>query len=168
VRPLFGDEAWARQANGPAAGKTIRLALTDPDSNEVVPRIAARYAGDFMLDSQGDQELIFDRFAGPRQFLTALHLPASVDDSAWVTARHGALYITDGDNDTVDTVTGSLALGAMYTSVTPCDSSSAPATCPAPGFPANYLARVNMKTGALTRVPASGPVLRAKGMIFVG
>ncbi|TVY99948.1 hypothetical protein EAS64_40665 [Trebonia kvetii] len=41
MRPLFGDEAWARQANGPAAGKTIRLALTDPDSNEVVPAIAA-------------------------------------------------------------------------------------------------------------------------------
>ncbi|TVY99949.1 hypothetical protein EAS64_40670 [Trebonia kvetii] len=120
-----------------------------------------------MLDSQGDQELIFDRFAGPRQFLTALHLRASVDDSAWATAPRGALYVTDGTNDTVDTVTGTFAPGAMYASVTPCDSSSAPATCPGPGFPANYLATVSMKTGGLTRVPTTGPVLRTKGMIFV-
>ena len=37
VSPLFYDEALAKQANGPDAGKTIHLALTDPDSNEVVP-----------------------------------------------------------------------------------------------------------------------------------
>ena len=48
-----------------------------------------------MLDSQGDQELIFDHVTGRHQHLTALHLPASVDDSAWATEqarralRHG-------------------------------------------------------------------------------
>jgi hypothetical protein len=51
--------------------------------------------------------------------------------------------------------------------VTPCGSNSAPATCPAPGFPANYLASTSMKTGALTPVPLAGPVLRTGGMIFV-
>ena len=39
-----------------------------------------------MLDPQGDQELIFDHVTGRHQHLTALHLPASVDDSAWATA----------------------------------------------------------------------------------
>jgi hypothetical protein len=167
VSPLYYDEAPAAQANGPKAGKTVDLALTDPDSNEVVPWSAPKYAGDFMLDSQGDQELIFDHFTGWHQHLTALHLPASVDDSAWATARHGALYVTDGTDDTVDVVSGKFTVGTMYSSVTPCDSSSAPATCPGPGFPANYLASTNMRTGALTPVQLTGPVLRTEGMIFV-
>jgi hypothetical protein len=167
VSPLYYDEAPAFQANGSAAGKTVNLALTDPDSNEVVPWSAPDYAGDFMLDSQGDQELIFDHLTGWHQSLTALHLPASVDDSAWATARHGALYVTDGTDDTVDTVSGAFTAGTMYSSVTPCDSNRAPATCPAPGFPANYLASTNMRTGALTPVRLAGPVLRTEGMIFV-
>jgi hypothetical protein len=167
VSPLYYDEAPAAQANGPKAGKAVNLALTDPDSNEVVPRAAPKYAGDFMLDSQGDQELIFDHFTGRHQHLTALHLPASVDDTAWATARHGALYVTDGTDDTVDAVSGKFTVGTMYSSVTPCDSSSAPATCPGPGFPANYLATASMRTGALTPVPLTGPVLRTAGMIFI-
>jgi hypothetical protein len=167
VSPLYYDEAPAFQANGSEAGKTIDLALTDPDSNEVVPWVAPKYAGDFMLDSQGDQELIFDHSTGSHQHLTALHLPASVDDSAWATARHGALYVTDGTDDTVDVVSGNFAVGTMYSSVTPCDSNSAPATCPGPGFPANYLASTNMRTGALTPVPLAGAVLRTEGMIFI-
>jgi hypothetical protein len=167
VSPLYYDEAPARQANGAAAGKTVNLALTDPDSSEVVPWAAARYRGDFMLDSQGDQELIFDHFTGWHQHLTALHLPASVDDSAWATARRGALYVTDGKDDTVDVVTGKFTVGTMYSSVTPCGSNSAPATCPAPGFPANYLATANLGTGALTPVKLTGPSLVTGGMIFV-
>jgi hypothetical protein len=168
VSPLYYDEAPAYQANGADAGKTTGLALTDPDSSEVVPWAAPAYAGDFMLDSQGDQELIFDHVTGGHQSLTALHLPASVDDSAWATARYGALYVTDAADDTVDTVTGPFAAGTMYASVTPCDSSKAPATCPGPGYPANYLAVVSMRTGALTPVPLTGPALRTKSMIFVG
>ncbi len=164
VSPLYYDEAPAYQANGAKAGKVTDLALTDPDSSEVVPWAAPRYAGDFMLDSQGDQELIFDHDG---QSLTALHLPASVDDSAWATARHGALYVTDSTDGVVDTVTGTFTTGTMYSSVTPCGSNSAPATCPAPGFPANYLATTNMVTGALTPVPLAGPVLRTGAMIFV-
>ena len=167
VSPLYYDGAPAYQANGSHAGKTVDLALTDPDSSEVVPWNAPRYASDFMLDAQGDQELIFDYFDGWHQHLTALHLPASVDDSAWATERHGALYVTDATNDTVDAVTGEFTEGTMYSSVTPCGSNSAPATCPAPGFPANYLATVNMKTGALTPVKLTGPALITQAMIFV-
>lgn len=167
VSPLFYDEAPAYQADGPAAGKTVRLALTDPDSSEVVPWSAPEYAGDFVLDSQGDQELIFDRIEGGHQQLTALHLSQAVDDSAWVTSSYGALYIPDGTDDTVDRVTGPFTVGTMYDSVTPCDAASAPATCPAPGFPANYLATTSMTTGALTPVPLTGPALHTMGMVFV-
>ncbi|MGH3253227.1 MAG: hypothetical protein ACRDOI_44390, partial [Trebonia sp.] len=167
VSPLYSDEAPAFQANGTAAGKTVNLALIDPDSSEVVPWVAPRYAGDFMLDSQADRELIFDQSAGGHQQLTALHLSGSVDDSAWATTRHGALYVTDGTADTLNVVSGDFTPGTMYSSVTPCDSGNAPATCPGPGFPANYLATANLWTGALTPVQHTGPVLHTKGMIFV-
>src|SRR5262249_44061308 len=61
VRPVFFDEAPATVASTGSAdhGKTVHLALTDPDSNSVVPRSAARFTGDFMLTSQGDLEQIF-------------------------------------------------------------------------------------------------------------
>jgi hypothetical protein len=167
VRPLYYDEAPAYQANGSAAGKTVSLALIDPDSNEVVPWSAPAYAGDFMLASQADRELIFDHVAGGHQSLTALHLSNAVDDSAWATSRHGALYVTDGTDDTVDVVSGKFTVGQMYSSVTPCDSANAPATCPAPGFPGNYLAATSMRTGTLTPVELTGAVLHTNGMIFV-
>ena len=62
IAPLFFDEAAARVANvGPGHGQLIRLGLTDPDSNEIVPASGPRFAGDFMLTSQGDKEQIFMR-----------------------------------------------------------------------------------------------------------
>jgi hypothetical protein len=168
VRALFYDEATAKAVNGPHAGKNVKLGLTDPDSNEVVPFVAPAFRGDFMLDSQGDQELIFDHVTYRwHQSLSVLSLPRSVDDSAWVTWPHGAIYTTDATADTVDTVSGHFKLGAMYSAVTPCDQNDAPATCPAPGFPPNYLASDNMKTGALTPVTTAGPTLNPKGMIFI-
>jgi len=45
VTPLFYDEAQATLANaGQGQGTTVRLALTDPDSNEMVPFLAPRIA----------------------------------------------------------------------------------------------------------------------------
>jgi hypothetical protein len=49
VTALSGDEATAIAANGRGAGKPARLALTDPDSSEVVPGWAARFGGDFTV-----------------------------------------------------------------------------------------------------------------------
>jgi hypothetical protein len=167
VRPLYYDESLARLANGTGAGKLVRLALTDPDSNEVVPWQSPRFGGDFMLDSQGDQELIFDHPDGWRPGLTVLRLPRSVNDSAWATAPFGALYASDSGADTVDAVFGRFPVGTMYSAATPCDSNSAPATCPAPGFPANYLATVNLRTGSLVPVPLTGAALQPGGLIFV-
>ena len=63
-RALFYGESSATAANGPHVGKTVKLALTDPDSNEVVPWSAPRFGGDFMLTSQGDKEQIYVHGAG--------------------------------------------------------------------------------------------------------
>jgi hypothetical protein len=167
VRPLFYDESQATAANGPHVGKTVRLGLTDPDSNEAVPSAAPRFAGDFMLTSQGDLEQIYVHRAGTKaQHLSVLTLSRSVDDTAWATARHGAFYATDHDADTVDVVVGRFRPGTALVAVTPCGANNAPATCPGPGFPANYLGQLNMHTGQITRVKLRGASLEPQGLIF--
>ena len=167
VAPLFFDEARATVANlGRDHGKVVRLALTDPDSNEIVPASGPRFAGDFMLDSQGDKEQIFvHRGRGPR--LSVLRLSQSVDDTAWARSPHGRLYGASTSGDTVDVVTGRFPARSIFVAVTPCDADHAPATCPAPGFPANYLGSLNPRTGHISRVRHSGPAFEPQGMVFV-
>jgi hypothetical protein len=166
MTPLFDDEAGARVANvGKGFGKHVQLALVDPDSNEIVPGDAPRFRGDFMLTSQGDQEQIF---VSPRRAgLWVLHLSHSVDDTAWVRTRSGRLFGSSTDAGTVDMVTGPFRRGEIFAAVTPCDQNDAPAICPGPGFPANYLGALNPWTGHLSRVPLRGPAFGPQGMIFV-
>jgi hypothetical protein len=168
VSALFYDESLATAANGPHQGRSVRLGLTDPDSNEVVPWVAPRFAGDFMLTSQGDREQIYVYGAGTGyQHLSVLALSQSVDDTAWATAWHGAFYAADHDGDTVDAITGTFWPGTALVAVTPCDAGNAPATCPAPGFPANYLGQLNMSNGQITAVKLHGAGLQPQGLIFV-
>ena len=171
VRPVFSDEAAARLGNvGPGRGKVVRLRLTDPDSNEVVPHSADRFGGAFMLTSQADQEQIFLRSLRHRRAgLTVLRLSQAVDDTAWAARRSGLLYATDATADTVDVVAGRFRVGSVFVAVTPCDAGNAPSACPAPpAFPANYLGSLDPWTGHITRVALRGPALEPKGLIFVG
>ena len=163
VKPYFWDESSARQANVHLGAGTT-LALTDPDSNEVVPSSAPRFRGDFMLDSQGDQELIFSSVPSS---LWVLKLPQSIDDTAWPTSWNSTLYATDNGADTVRAVDGRpFWPGLAFVAVTPCSANSAPTTCPAPGYPANYLGQLNMYTGQIIGVRLNG-TLHPQGMIFV-
>jgi hypothetical protein len=164
VAPFFADNAAATGVNAPDAGKKVTLALTDPDSNGVVPPGSPEFAGDFMLNSQGDQELIFSGASG--QDLQVLKISHPVDDIAWATSVSGSLYTTDSAADTVDAITGSFTPGTAYTAVTPCNANSAPSTCPAPGYPANSLGMINLKTGAVGKVAVTGAVT-PKGLIFI-
>jgi len=166
VAPFFAINAKATGVNGPNAGKTVTLALTDPDSNMVVPSGSPEFAGDFMLNSQGDKQLIFSGSSG--QNLQVVNISNPVDDTAVATSAIGTLYTTDSSADTVDTLTGSFKPGTVYTAVAPCNANSAPAVCPAPPtYGPNYLGTINLKTGAVSKVTTvSGPVT-PKGMIFV-
>ena len=148
-------------------GKRVRLALTDPDSNEDVPAFATRFAGDFMLTSQGDKEQIFVQAPGsPHQALSVLKLSDSVDDTAWASDRFGAIYTTDNSNDTVNKITGPFTRGEVFVADTPCDANDAPSTCPGPGLPPNFLGQLNPETGSITRVHLNGPAVAAQGMYF--
>jgi hypothetical protein len=169
VAPLFYDEADATLANaGSGQGTTVQLALTDPDSNEDVPSFAPRFAGDFMLTSQGDQEQIFVKPGHDfGSNLDVLRLTHSVDDTAWARSS-GTLYGDNTSHDWVEAVTGPFRRGEILAAVTPCDQNDAPATCPGPGFPPNYLGTLNPWTGVLTAVTPHGPSFNPQGMVFVG
>jgi len=171
VKALFYDEAPAKVANvGSSLGKVVNLALTDPDSNELVPASAPRFAGDFMLTSQGDQEQIFVSPHGKLgSHLAVLSLTHSVDDTAWARSPHGKLYVANTGGGTIDVITGPFRPGSVLVAVTPCDQNDAPATCPAlPNFPPNYLGTLNPWTGQITAVPYRGPTFGPQGMVFIG
>jgi hypothetical protein len=164
LAPFFADNATATGVNAPNAGKPVTLALTDPDSNLVVPSSSPDFAGNFVLNSQGDQQLIFAGAGG--QNLHVLKISNPVDDTAWATSATGSLYTTDSGADTVDVIKGSFTPGTAYTAVTPCNAANAPSTCPAAGFGPNYFGTINLKTGAVSKATIIGEVA-PKGMIFV-
>ena len=165
VAPFFADDAAATGVGAPNAGKMVTLALTDPDSNVVVPSSSPQFAGDFMLDAQGDQELVFSGSSG--QNLQVLKISKPVNDTAWATSARGSLYTTDSGADTVDAITGSFKPGTAYTAVAPCNANSAPTVCPAPPrYPLNSLGTINLKTGAVGQIAVNG-VVAPKGLIFV-
>jgi hypothetical protein len=165
VAPFFAINASATAVNGSNAGKTVTLALTDPDSNMVVPSSSRKFGGDFMLNSQGDLQLIFSGANG--QNLQVLKLSNPVDDTAVASSASGTLYTTDSGADSVDAITGPFKPGTAYTAVAPCNANSAPAVCPAPPtYGPNYLGAINLETGAVSKVTETGPVA-PKGMIFV-
>jgi hypothetical protein len=168
IHALFYDESLATAANGPQVGDSVRLGLTDPDSNEVVPTTAPMYAGDFMLTSQGDKEQIYVHGPGTwYQHLTVLALSQSVDDTAWATSWRGTFFGASTSTDTIEAVSGTFWPGTAFVAVTPCDANGAPATCPGPGYPPNYLGQLNMYTGKITSVSLHGPSFEPQGMIFV-
>ncbi len=170
VTSLYSEEATATVANvGSMHGKKVKLGLTDPDSNEVVPSWAPRFAGQFMLTSQGDKEQIFAQAIGSSTMpkLQVLKLSQSVDDTQWAAGAPEILFASDTSGDTVDTVTGTFPKGAIMTAATPCDAANAPSTCPAPGFPPNYLGSLNPMTGHVSHVHLTGPRLEPQGLLFV-
>jgi hypothetical protein len=167
---VFTDVAKASVANTnhSTSGKARRLALSDPDSSAVVPAFATRFAGDYVLDSQGDNEQIFARNLGAsNQSLSVLKLSASVDDAAWVADPSGAIYTTDNVGDAIHKITGPFVKGSEIVAVTPCNDNNAPSTCPGPGYPQNYLGQLNTQTGAITPIAVHGAATAPKGMLFI-
>jgi hypothetical protein len=162
VKPYFYDEARAKIANNPGGlGTNVKLALTDPDSNEVVPSTESRWAGDFLLTSQGDKEQIYSSQPGS---LWVLKLSQSVDDTAFPTSAKGLLFATDPASDTVDSVDGgSWWESSSFVAVTPCAADNASSSCTTP----NYLGLLNQSTGQITPVTLSGPKLQPQGMTFL-
>jgi len=154
LTPLFADNATATIANGPNAGTTTTLALTDPDSNTMVPRSAARFKNSFMLDAQGDQQLIFASNLGKaRQGLQVLNVAQPLDDTAFATRANETLWITDPSANAVYSVTGPFKAGQAVSTVTPDTG-------------ATSLDTLNLATGVLTPIQELAAI-HPKGLMFV-
>ncbi len=68
----------------------ITMPLTDPDSMMIDPQ------GDLVLDSQGDQQLLFiHNPGGPGQTVKVLPVGTPVDDTVWPTSSNGCMIIAD-------------------------------------------------------------------------
>jgi hypothetical protein len=136
-------------------GRPVTLNLSDPDSSTVVPRQAPRFAGQVMLDSQGDSQEIFIAHPGRSdQRATVLHLNTQVDDSAVVSASCGTLLVTDAGKDEVVAVTGRFPRGQVFTSV-PNDSTTLPAT----------LGTLDLSTGKVSAYSAA--FSNPKGLLYL-
>jgi len=69
---------------------TVTLNLTDADSQQIDPQ------GDLMLNSQGDQELVFIHGIGTAsQKVSVLAIGTQVDDVVWPSSAKGCLLIAD-------------------------------------------------------------------------
>lgn len=166
LTPVFFDDSLAAIANtnDPARGTMTALALSDPDSNNVVPRSSPRFGGDFLLDSQGDGQQIYVQGAGTSsQKLFLLNLSGAgastaVDDTVWATSPWGTLYATDGSS-TVYAIHGRFVRGTAFSSVSPANANT-------PGTGPNWLATLDLRTGALS--PVAGVTIHPKGLLFVG
>ncbi len=152
LTPVFTDTSVATTANN---GRTEKLALTDPDSSDVVPSASPRFAGDFVLDAQADKELVFTGNAtGSKQSLSVLHTSTEVNDTAWATATQGTLYVTDNASNSLLAIRGTFSPGTAYSAV-PKDSSLNPAT----------VGTLNLRTGTVT--PFATGLGSPAGVLFV-
>lgn len=112
----FADDAAAMNA---LTGAPVTLGLTDPDSNALVAEASARFAGQFMLDGQADQQLVFVKHILKTPVLTQLPLnqagtPAGVDDVQWTHGEGGTLYVVDSATNLVHAVTGPFGPGQAF------------------------------------------------------
>lgn len=159
IHTIFLDDSVAHW--GSPAGPIAPMALTDPDSNFVMPAKSPLYAGDLMTVSQADGKVIFTgASAFHRYSLTAVNLTDNVsgnlppiDGFAVATADRGTLYVVD---NALGTITGyktnGWAVGTVFVGE-PSDN----------GNP--LLGVLNLGTGAIT--PFTNHVVDPKSIWFV-
>lgn len=158
LTPTFADNAMATDAK---TGQRVQLAFTDPDSNATVPMGSPRFAGDFALDSQGDQQLAFTRDPGAAHSqLTRLALTyngqgAGVDDIRWAARNGGTLYIVDNGAGAVYAVTGPFTAGEAFGSLDTVGSSAN----------TTEVDTINLADGSLS--PFVTGLSKAKGLVWV-
>lgn len=171
------------------AGTPMTLAITDADSNTVVPAGVPNVGGSFMLNAQGDGQLIFASSMAPGSPLKVLNLntkangadtangtPAysplaannasqlvSVDDVAFPSQASGELISTGSGNSVYTITCKGFAVGQAFASITPCNANGAASTCTL----ANYIGSVDLATGTLTKLLVNGASFSTKGLVFL-
>lgn len=99
LTPVYFDDSTA--VNAVTAASTT-LALTDPDTNYIMPTASPRFAGQLATVSQGDGEIVFASHLGGSPHLQVLPLTDNVsgnvppiDGLAVASCGDGTLYVVD-------------------------------------------------------------------------
>lgn len=88
LAPAFMANATVKTLIPPVT--SVKLNLTDADSQQVDPQ------GDLVLNSQGDQELVFIHGIGTSsQSATVLSIGTQIDDVVWPSSSSGCLLVAD-------------------------------------------------------------------------
>jgi hypothetical protein len=106
LRPLYRDDSRAIDL---LTHRPVTLALTDPDTNAVMPEVTPRFGGQLATISQGDGEIVFMAADGRAQRrLTVLELTDNmsgnippIDGLAVVTESRGTLFVVDAKAGTI-------------------------------------------------------------------
>lgn len=151
LSPALMGNATATDA---ITGKTVKLNLSDPDSSEVVPSDFPKYAGDLVLDSQADGELIFIHNPGSTdQSVTRLSLGTQIDDSAFTTSGRGTLYVTDNAANKVYSLSVNVKPGTVFVA------------CPSDSGVAGFVGELDLSSGTITPVVIG--LQSPQGLLFV-
>ncbi|MDB4895169.1 MAG: putative cell wall binding protein [Firmicutes bacterium] len=152
LKPIMMGNATATDV---ASGNPVTLNVSDADSSTVVPSASAQYAGDLMVDDQGDSQLIFVHHAGAAdQTQTRLSIGTQVNDVVWATSTQGTLYVTDTSANKVYAITGNFTPGTVFVA------------CPNDSGVGSFVGILDLKTGNIT--PVAIGLKAPKGLLFVG
>jgi hypothetical protein len=109
LTPAFYDDGRAWDVN---AGLHVTLALTDPDTNYLMPPQSPRFAGQLATVSQADGKLVFASHLGGSARLSLLNLSDNVtgnlppiDGLAVASCATGTLYVVDGGANSISALT---------------------------------------------------------------
>lgn len=161
LKPLFFDDSTAIDA---VTHKATTLALTDPDTNSVIPDEAPSFANQLATIGQADGQIVFARHrdddAGSHFALTVLNLTDNkpgntppTDGLAVATADSGTLYVVDATAGTISKLdTTGWPAGTVFIGE-PSDN----------GNP--IVGTLNLKTGVIT--PLGNTFASPKGLLFV-
>lgn len=162
----FLDSAHATDA---LSDGRVTLHLTDPDSNAFVPLNSPDdlYAGDYVLSSQADHQLVFAAGIGtghttltrlPLQFvnpITQAGSSAGIDDVRWASSVNPTLYVVDSKANKIYKITGPFSPGDAIASLDSIGSSSN----------GTMLVTLNDASGDLD--PFVTGLKAAKGLVFI-
>ncbi|MCI4347259.1 MAG: hypothetical protein L3J97_01405 [Thermoplasmata archaeon] len=106
LTPLFFDNSPATDA---VSGATVRLGLTDPDTNFLMPPSGERFAGDLATIGQADGQIVFAAHLHGKPHLTVLNLTDNktgnvppIDGFTVATSDRGTLYVVDAKAGTIE------------------------------------------------------------------
>jgi hypothetical protein len=158
LKPVFRVDSTAKDV---VTKKSVKLALTDPDSNTIIPGTAPVLGGALLQDSQGDGQVIIAKgLSLERLVLQNAETPAlqpTIDDMVEVTGP-GTLYVVDQGANTVQTIDTSGFTPGTIVIAQPADNTTTPVTV-------GQLGVLDPTTGVITHFPNT--FTSPKGLVFV-